>query len=154
MKIRPLILLGVVAILVHYLVLSSLENAFILPELAIVLLVLAFSQLKPIEIISAALVFGYLADNLGAVERGSLLLSYFAVGVGLAALRSIEFEVTLTQKVLLSAASLIVFHGLAAAFASPVLIRTWFGLVLVQLASASLIVIANTWAQRRWDPSQ
>lgn len=153
MKLRPLLITGLLLILLQYLVFSEYANSFLLPELGVLLLCLSRSWLNRTELVAAALVFGYTADVLGAVETASVLIGYCAVAGVLILLSRVFEEKSLTNATITYVTALVAFHAVGALIASPILWRQWLGVVAVQLASMLIFLSANEWLQRRWRPA-
>ncbi|MDX1765681.1 MAG: hypothetical protein R3313_01880 [Candidatus Saccharimonadales bacterium] len=153
MRYRYLLLLLGLAVLVQYLVLSEQPGAILLPELALLVLVIMRSQYGLIEFMSAALFTGYLADILGAVEAGSLIAGYIMAGLTLVGLQKIKGLPPVLEMIVSLSGGLAVFHFTIGLVAAPVIIPALLSMVVIQFIGGMVMVQINSLMQRLGRPA-
>jgi cell shape-determining protein MreD len=143
---------GITLITLQYLLINELSNAFILPELAVVLLVINYRYLDKEKLLGLAIIFGYYSEVLGALVKGQYLLAYLAVFIFLIATKRLKTNTTLLKNGMMAVLSLAIFHFCVAMVANPVDWTIVLSIIILQGLTIWPMLIINDRAQAFWRP--
>jgi len=153
MRYRYFLTLVLVFVLLQYLVLSEMTNAILLPELGLIIIIIGRGQFDKFELLAAALFAGYIADVIGAVESGSLIVGYLVAGLLITGTKMLKSVPGYLELVLSLGGGLLVFHITIGLVAAPIVFSSLIGVVIIQIFGGLLMVQINSFLQNLRRPA-